>query len=169
MEESNSSSASIAVAQPSQDSTAPLASTSAVPIEAMSVEVPPQATTTSNEVASESNSYVGSSFAPFPEQSPLALPLTGFQSIPSRAAVLPNAKPYTQPPPYDTPNVQLGAGLSTEPPVRRIIDDAEEGKMRVEEARSPGVVREEEVAKFSVAELKKMGLGRVPSGKYFRY
>ncbi|GAA5842198.1 hypothetical protein JCM3766R1_005063 [Sporobolomyces carnicolor] len=105
-----------------------------------------------------------SKFAPFPEQNPLSAPLTGFSSIPSKAAAVTNPKPYTAPPPYTEPSIVLGAGLNEKPPIRRIIDAAEEGKMRAEEVRSPGVVYEEEVSKLSVAELKKMGLGRVPSG-----
>lgn len=107
-----------------------------------------------------------SQFAPFPEQNPLAAPLSGFSSIPSKAAAIPNPKPYTAPPPYTEPSIVLGAGLSEKPPVRRIIDDVEEGKMRPDEIRSPGVVREEEVSKLSIAELKKMGLGRVASGEF---
>jgi histone deacetylase 6 len=107
-----------------------------------------------------------SRFAPFPEQNPIAPPLTGFSSIPSKAAAVANPKPYTAPPPYTEPSIVLGAGLNEKPPIRRIIDAVEEGKMRAEEVRSPGVVYEEEVSKLSVAELKKMGLGRVPSGEF---
>ncbi|GAA6064520.1 hypothetical protein JCM10212_004771 [Sporobolomyces blumeae] len=164
MGESNAPSTAAAT-QPLAAEAIPVASTTAAsseatqpPVSAMPAHPDTQTT------ASTSDSFPGSAFAPFPEQSPLALPLVGFASVPSRAAVLPNAKPYIQPPPYDAQPPQLGAGLSTNPPVRRIIDDAETAKMRAEEVRSPGVVREEEVAKLSVAELKKMGLGRVPSG-----
>lgn len=150
------------VPQVSSSETLPLASTSAVPIQV----TPTEALLNSLEASTAATEGGPSKFAPFPEQNPLAPPLTGFSSIPSRAAVLPNAKPYVQPPPYEEPNIQLGAGLSEKPPIRRIIDAVEEGKMRAEEVRSPGVVHEEEVSKLSVAELKKMGLGRIPSGQF---
>ncbi|GAA5829321.1 hypothetical protein JCM5353_004040 [Sporobolomyces roseus] len=148
------------VPQVSSSETLPVASTSAVPIQV----TPTEALLNSLEASAVASEGGPSKFAPFPEQNPLAPPLTGFSSIPSRAAVLPNAKPYVQPPAYEEPNIQLGAGLSEKPPIRRIIDAVEEGKMRAEEVRSPGVVHEEEVSKLSVAELKKIGLGRIPSG-----
>ncbi|POY71533.1 hypothetical protein BMF94_5454 [Rhodotorula taiwanensis] len=107
-------------------------------------------------------------FHPFPEQDPAGLPLTGFASIPSRAAVLPNAQPYTRPGRYSPPQVQLGKGLSRDPPQRRFVNDHElkasltNGNSEL--ARLPGVVHEDEVKTLSVDDLKKMGLGRLPSG-----
>ncbi|GAA5992848.1 hypothetical protein JCM10908_001371 [Rhodotorula pacifica] len=107
-------------------------------------------------------------FYPFPEQDPLSAPLTGFASVPSRAAVLPNAKPYTRPAAYEPPPVQLGKGLSPDPPQRRFVNDLElkasltNGNSDL--GRTPGVVHEDEVKTLSVEELRKMGLGRLPSG-----
>ncbi|BGO97405.1 Histone deacetylase clr3 [Rhodotorula toruloides ATCC 204091] len=105
---------------------------------------------------------------PFPEQDPNALPLTGFASVPARAAVLPNAQPYTRPPPYDRPNVELGKGLSRDPPPRRFVSEADIKASHTnghgDLLRQPGVVREEEIATLTVDQLRKMGLGRAPSG-----
>lgn len=109
-------------------------------------------------------------FYPFPEQDPNGLPLTGFASVPSRAAVLPNAQPYTRPTPYEPPTVQLGKGLSTSAPQRRFVNDQElkasltNGNSDL--GRTPGVVHEDEVKTLSVEDLKKMGLGRLPSGAF---
>ena len=112
-------------------------------------------------------------FHPFPEQDPNGLPLTGFASVPSRAAVLPNAKPYTRPTPYEPPTVQLGKGLSTSAPQRRFVNDQElkasltNGNSDL--GRTPGVVHEDEVKTLSVEDLKKMGLGRLPSGAFLLF
>ncbi|GAA5848824.1 hypothetical protein JCM8547_006356 [Rhodosporidiobolus lusitaniae] len=138
----------------------PIASTSAAPPPQPSQPAP--ATTAALEPSAGPSGE--SRFAPFPEQSPLDLPLTGFQSIASRAAELPNAQPYTKPPPYSAPDVQLGAGLRQEAAVRRIVGEEEARNMRTDELHEPGTVLEEEVQKLSVAELKKMGLGRLASG-----
>lgn len=109
-----------------------------------------------------------SAFHPFPEQDPAALPLTGFASIPARAAVLPNAQGYTRPTPYEAPNVELGAGLSREAPMRRFVNDAEIEASRTngqgDLARQPGVVHEEKIQSLTVDQLRKMGVGRLPSG-----
>lgn len=107
-------------------------------------------------------------FHPFPDQDPAGIPLTGFASVPSRAAVLPNAQPYTRPTPYEPPAVQLGKGLSTSAPQRRFVTDQElkasltNGNSDL--GRTPGVVHEDEVKTLSVEDLKRMGLGRLPSG-----
>lgn len=107
---------------------------------------------------------------PFPEQDPAALPLTGFASVPARAAVLPNAQPYTRPAPYEPPAIELGAGLSRDPPTRRFISDAEIKASQTngmnDLVRTPGVIHDDEVQSLSVEQLKKMGLGRVPSGAF---
>lgn len=107
-------------------------------------------------------------FHPFPEQDPAGVPLTGFASIPARAAVLPNARPYTRPAAYEPPAFTSGKGLSRDPPQRRFVNDQElkasltNGNSDL--GRLPGVVHEDEVKTLSVDELKRMGLGRLPSG-----
>ncbi|GAA6010687.1 hypothetical protein JCM10207_005798 [Rhodosporidiobolus poonsookiae] len=146
----------------------PAASTSSLAL-ATAPAVPPaepQPSTSSSgqPVASTSRATGESRFAPFPEQSALAPPLTGFQSIASRAAELPNAQPYTRPPPYSAPDVQLGAGLSHDPPVRRIVTDEEAKTARAETLKEPGVMFEDEIQTLSVQDLRKMGLGRASSG-----
>ncbi|GAA5932713.1 hypothetical protein JCM1841_001202 [Sporobolomyces salmonicolor] len=143
-----------------------IASTSQQPAAAGAASLPAVIDSqTQPDPASQSpKSFPTSVFAPFPEQSPTDPPLVGFASIPSRAAVLPNAVPYTRPTPYEIPPIQYGAGLSQNPPARRIVDESEASKMRPDELREAGVVRDEEIQKISIEELKKMGLGRVPSG-----
>ncbi|GAA6044078.1 hypothetical protein JCM8097_005022 [Rhodosporidiobolus ruineniae] len=142
----SSSTASFAASTAPQTSQAQQASTS---------QLPPPVASTSGE----------SRFAPFPEQSPSALPLVGFQSIASRQAELPNAPPYTKPPAEQLrAPPQLGAGLSQDPPIRRIVDENEAATLRPEALSEPGVALESEVQKLSVQDLKKMGLGRAPSG-----
>ncbi|GAA5844933.1 hypothetical protein JCM11251_007273 [Rhodosporidiobolus azoricus] len=141
----------------------PCASTSTTLPAADAVPAAPASAPTQLEASTLSLPHE-SRFAPFPEQSPLDPPLTGFQSIASRAAELPNAQPYTKPPPYQPPQVELGAGLSLAPPTRRIVSEEEAKGLRPDALQEPGVVLEDEIQKMSVSELKKKGLGRVPSG-----
>jgi histone deacetylase 6 len=126
---------------------------------------PNQSASTSSVPAPAAFDSKESRFHPFPEQLPQQPPLTGFASIASRAAEREGAQPYTKPPPYVPPEVTLGAGLSSDPPIRRIVGDGEAGEVLEE----PGVVLEEEVQKLSVTELRKMGLGRAPSGVFLRF
>ncbi|GAA5917900.1 hypothetical protein JCM6882_003984 [Rhodosporidiobolus microsporus] len=142
----------------------PTAPTSAAALAPAVPAEPPVQRLEQQPVASTSTLPHESRFAPFPEQSPLNPPLTGFQSIASRAAELPNSQPYTKPPPYQRPEVEIGAGLSQDPPVRRIVSAEEAKGMRPDALEEPGVVLEDAVQKLSVSELKKMGLGRARSG-----
>ncbi|GAA5999704.1 uncharacterized protein JCM10292_003708 [Rhodotorula paludigena] len=151
----------------------PVASTSTAPVAAPEPAVlvqaepaaPPPPPINSNSAPQQAGQ---SAFHPFPEQDPAALPLTGFASIPARAAVLPNAQGYTRPTPYEAPNVELGAGLSREAPMRRFVNDAEIEASRTngqgDLARQPGVVHEEKIQSLTVDQLRKMGVGRLPSG-----
>lgn len=53
---------------------------------------------------------------------------------------------------------------------RKVLTDAEEKVMEANDLasvlRTEGLLREEEVRKLSVGELKKMGLGRTPTGEF---
>ncbi|GAA5989512.1 hypothetical protein JCM11641_005556 [Rhodosporidiobolus odoratus] len=119
----------------------------------------------SQPIASTSAIPDGASrFEPFPEQSPSNPPLTGFQSIASRAAELPNAQPYRIPPSYEAPAFKTGAGLSEEPPIRRVLSAEEAVKVGPDGVREPGTVLEDEVTKLSVAEVYRSGFGRHRSG-----
>ncbi|GAA5820597.1 hypothetical protein JCM3770_007170 [Rhodotorula araucariae] len=151
------------VSEPS--SAAPVPTASAVPEIAPAEPQPAISASSAPQLPGQSILY------PFPEQDPAGLPLTGFASVPARAAVLPNAQPYTRPAPYEAPKVELGAGLSREPPRRRFINDAEVKASQTngmgDLVRTPGVVHEDEVQEYTVEQLKRMGLGRVPSGFCF--
>lgn len=156
-------------APPSSFTQAPVASAPAPVVtapEAAILPPPPPAISASSAPQQPGQSLLH----PFPEQDPAALPLTGFASVPARAAVLPNAQPYTRPTPYEPPAVELGAGLSRDPPIRRFISDAEVKASQTngmgDLVRTPGVVHDDEVQSLSVEQLKKMGLGRVPSGAW---
>ncbi|KPV74546.1 uncharacterized protein RHOBADRAFT_54352 [Rhodotorula graminis WP1] len=163
--------------QPAPPSSAELSLVAAAPVEpvhvtAAVVPVPPSVPPPPVVSSSSAPQQPGQSLLhPFPEQDPSALPLTGFASVPARAAVLPNAQPYTRPTPYEPPAVELGAGLSRDPPTRRFISDAEIKASQTngmnDLVRTPGVVHDDEVQSLSVEQLKKMGLGRVPSGFCF--
>ncbi|BGP17393.1 hypothetical protein JCM10213_001854 [Rhodosporidiobolus nylandii] len=143
----------------------PVPSTSAAVLQPVqSAQSSQPSTSASQIVASTSTDPHESRFAPFPEQGANDIPLTGFQSIASRAAELPEAVPYTKPPPYEAPDVQLGAGLSQDPVPRRVLTQEESKNAPTELLREPGMILEDEVQKLSVAEVRKMGFGRAPSG-----
>ncbi|BGP49310.1 Histone deacetylase hda1 [Rhodotorula kratochvilovae] len=157
--------------EPAPPSSAAPSTAAPAPVAVAAPEVPPVQPQPAISASSAPQQPGQSVLHPFPEQDPAALPLTGFASVPARAAVLPNAQPYTRPAAYEAPAVELGAGLSREPPKRRFITDAEVKASQTngmgDLVRTPGVVHEDEVQSMTVEQLKRMGLGRVPSGFCF--
>lgn len=107
------------------------------------------------------------------------LPPTGFHSALEMGKTRENAVPYTEPPIETTEAItatasQGGAnGVAAESHARQILTDEELARMdpdtRRETLKHRGVteaklLREEEVSAMDVATLRRMGLGRTPSG-----
>lgn len=105
-------------------------------------------------------------------QPPPAIALTGFAAARSLAAARPNPVPYTEPPLYvpAAPSATIPTpGIAAHSGTKRILTKEEEARMKPDELRvvlqTAGLLKEEDVQAMSVAQLKKMGLGRTPSGE----
>lgn len=108
-----------------------------------------------------------------------AVVLSGFAAAQSLAAAKPNPIPYTEPPPYVVPALTSTAatgpstGVAALSHPKQFLTNEERDKMNPDQLRetskSRGVpvaelLSEDEVQKYDTATLRKMGLGRTPSG-----
>ncbi|KAM0791686.1 hypothetical protein ACM66B_003960 [Microbotryomycetes sp. NB124-2] len=114
---------------------------------------------------------------PVAAQAPAAVPviLTGFAAVQSIAAAKPNPVPYTEPPPYDpvapaaTSNLPPPTGIVGESAPRQVVSNAEVAKMDLDQQRDlqrkgKAVLREDDVRAMDIDQLRRLGLGRTPSG-----
>ncbi|KAK4050595.1 Histone deacetylase hda1 [Microbotryomycetes sp. JL201] len=113
--------------------------------------------------------------APSQAAAPAPVILTGFAAVQSIAAAKPNPVPYTKPPPYDpiapgtTSNLPPPTGIVGESAPRQLVSDAEVAKMDSDQLRDlqrkgKGVLREHDIRAMSIEQLRKLGVGRTPSG-----
>lgn len=101
-----------------------------------------------------------------PDSQPVVL--VGFAAAQSLAAAKPVPVPYTEPP-AESPRAPMTTNLTAAVSgPKRIITQEDFSKMSEDQVktvmRTPGVMNEDDVRALSVGELKKMGLGRTPSG-----
>ncbi|SCV73395.1 BQ2448_7321 [Microbotryum intermedium] len=112
-------------------------------------------------------------------RAPVVAHVLGFAAVRAIANAHPNPQPYVEPPPYVSPthvdSASTGVAKNSHP--IRISLNEEEERMRPEQrhalqvaasraakAKTPEVMREEQVLRLDAKTLKKMGLGRTPSG-----
>lgn len=99
-------------------------------------------------------------------------PSSAFAAAQALAAGSANAVPYVEPPPYAEPppgkDIPQPTGRVNDGRVR-ILTDEEIGKsnpaeMKELKRKGPAILTEDKIKSMSVAELRRKGLGRVPSG-----
>ncbi|KAI5476584.1 hypothetical protein MNV49_007471 [Pseudohyphozyma bogoriensis] len=101
--------------------------------------------------------------APFPPPAPSIYPTHGFATVHTLSQQKPHPEPYTSVPPY-VPPAQTGPTPSGVVGDGRFRVVGEDGKGAGTDGWTGAVVKEDEAQRWTVAELKKKGLGRVPSG-----
>lgn len=157
-----------------EQSSLPLLSTSDHPL-------PPIASTST--LAADSSQAAAPPVPSAPEasqaESQPAVVLSGFAAAQSLAAAKPNPVPYIEPPSYVAPALASTAatgpstGVAALSHPKQFLTNEEREKMTPDQLRetskSRGVpmaelLSEDEVQKYDTATLRKMGLGRTPSG-----
>ncbi|KDE04664.1 hypothetical protein MVLG_04888 [Microbotryum lychnidis-dioicae p1A1 Lamole] len=117
--------------------------------------------------------------SPDGSRAPVVAHVLGFAAVRAIANAHPNPQPYVEPPPYVAPTHvdSASTGIAKNSHPVRISLTEEEERMRPEQrhalqvaasravkAKTPEVMREEQVLRLDAKTLKKMGLGRTPSG-----
>ncbi|SCZ95178.1 BZ3500_MvSof-1268-A1-R1_Chr11-2g03334 [Microbotryum saponariae] len=171
-----------APAAPSSSSTRSTTSASAAPAaatqDALRSSTSDRAPTASSAAASAVDPVI-ITHNPDGSRAPVVAHVLGFAAVRAIANAHPNPQPYVEPPPYVAPTHvdSASTGIAKNSHPVRISLTEEEERMRPEQrhalqvaaaraakAKTPEVMREEQVLRLDAKTLKKMGLGRTPSG-----